>query len=68
MSKDAEPCVDFREYVCLPGTRTMVRRITGGKDLALTYDAIGVRAKTPGNDVTYPWGVISQATDVPRAK
>ncbi len=68
------PVVDFSTYVNEPGTRIPTRRLTQREAaeakpaIVLTMDAIGVRAKCGDHDVTYPWGVISQASNVPRAK
>ncbi len=63
-----EPTVDFREYVNEPGSRQLVRRIVQTPKLALTMDAVGIRAKTLTHDCTYPWTTVSCATNVPRAK
>ncbi len=68
------PTVDFAQYVAEPGTRIQTRRLVareaseGKLAIVLTMDPIGVRAKCGDWDVVYPWGVIAQATNVPRGK
>ncbi len=68
------PTVDFAQYVAEPGTRIQTRRITardeeeGKPAIALTMDTVGIRAKCGPHDVTYPWNVVAQATNVPRGK
>lgn len=71
---ELRPTVDFAQYVAEPGTRVQTRRIVAREAdperrllaIALTMDPIGIRAKTGDYDVTYPWGVVAQATNVPR--
>lgn len=71
---ELRPTVDFAQYVAEPGTRTQTRRIVAREAdperkvlaISLTMDPIGVRARMGDFDVTYPWGVIAQATNVPR--
>lgn len=68
------PTVEFDSYVLYPGTRNEVRRIIQGAapagciDVALTQDLVGVRSKTAGLEVVWPWHVIRGAINVPVAK